>query len=74
MEILSTRLSVGDQVIIRFGREQGLKGKIIKNQSVDVYRVKIEDGTTLFFSRKGLQEENEVDAGKCLPSHSLEVQ
>jgi hypothetical protein len=52
-------LSVGDQVIIRFGRQQGLKGTIIKNQSVDVYRVKIEDGTTLFFSGKGLAKENE---------------
>ena len=54
-----TSFFVGDQVIIRFGRQQGLKGTIIKNQSADVYRVKIEDGTTLFFSGKGLAKENE---------------
>lgn len=50
------RFSVGEQVIIRFGRQQGLKGKIIKAQSPDAYQVKVEDGTVLFFSGHGLDK------------------
>ena len=52
-----TRFSVGDQVIIRYGRQQGQKGKIIKTQHADVYEVRVEDGSVLFFSGKGLDKE-----------------
>jgi hypothetical protein len=52
-----TGFSVGDQVIIRYGRQQGQKGKIIKSQRADVYEVRIEDGSVLFFSGKGLDKE-----------------
>jgi len=46
--------SVGDQVVIRFGKQQGRKGTIIKNQ-LDSYRVKLENGSILFFCEKGLE-------------------
>jgi redox-sensitive bicupin YhaK (pirin superfamily) len=52
-----THFSVGDQVIIRYGRHQGQKGKIIKSQQADVYEVRVEDGSVLFFSGKGLDKE-----------------
>ena len=51
------RFSVGDRVIIRYGRQQGQKGKIIKSQQADVYEVRVEDGSVLFFSGKGLDKE-----------------
>jgi hypothetical protein len=56
-DILMTRFSVGDQVIIRYGTHQGQKGTIIKSQQADVYEVRIEDGSVLFFSGKGLDKE-----------------
>ena len=51
------RFSVGEQVVVRFGRQQGQKATILKNQRADVYRVKIEDGSVLFFSGKGLEKQ-----------------
>jgi hypothetical protein len=52
-------LSEGEQVIIRYGRHQGQRATIIKSQVEDSYRVKVEDGTILFFSSKGLEKEKE---------------
>jgi glutamine amidotransferase-like uncharacterized protein len=54
-----TRFSEGEQVIIRYGKHQGQKAKIIKSQVGDGYRVKAEDGTVLFFTSKGLEKEKE---------------
>ena len=54
-----TRFAEGEQVIIRYGRHQGQKATIIKSQVGDAYRVKVEDGTVLFFSGKGLEKEKE---------------
>ena len=54
-----TRFSVGEQVVIRFGRHQGKKATIIKSQPADVYEVKVENGFILFFSGKGLEKEKE---------------
>jgi hypothetical protein len=51
-----TRFSVGDQVIIRYGRHQGQKAVILKSQLSDGYKVKVEDGSILFFSGKGLEK------------------
>ncbi len=52
------RFSVGEKVIIRFGKQQGQKATIIvKNEPADAYRVKAEDGTIYFFSSKGLEKE-----------------
>jgi hypothetical protein len=45
---------VGDPVIIRFGKQQGQKATILKSQPGDTYTVKIEDGSVLMFSGKGL--------------------
>jgi hypothetical protein len=56
-EILMTRFSVGDRVIILYGRHQGQKATIIKTQQTDVYEVRVEDGSVLFFSGKGLDKE-----------------
>jgi hypothetical protein len=53
---LMTHFSVGDRVSIRFGKQQGQSGTIIKSQAADAYIVKIEDGSVLFFSGKGLEK------------------
>jgi hypothetical protein len=55
--MVMTRFVEGEQVIIRFGRQQGQKARIIKSQLADVYRVKVADGSVLFFSGKGLEKE-----------------
>jgi len=54
-----TRFSEGEQVIIRYGSHQGQKAKVVKSQTKDAYRVKVEDGTVLFFTSKGLEKEKE---------------
>jgi hypothetical protein len=53
------RFSDGEQVIIRYGKHQGQKATIITSKPGDTYRVKVEDGTVLFFSGKGLEKEKE---------------
>ena len=50
-----TRFSVGDQVIIRFGKQQGQVGIILKSRAGDSHTVRIEDGSILFFTGKGLE-------------------
>jgi hypothetical protein len=52
-----TRFSVGEQVIVRFGKEQGQKARIMQSQPADVYKVKVANGSVLFFSGKGLAKE-----------------
>jgi ribosomal protein L24 len=47
--------SEGDEVVIRYGKQQGQKGVIVKTQAADVYRVKLEDGSVLFFCAKGME-------------------
>jgi hypothetical protein len=47
--------SVGDRVIIRFGKQQGQKATILKAKPGDEYTVRIEDGSVLNFSGKGLE-------------------
>jgi hypothetical protein len=54
-----TLFSEGDRVIIRFGKRQGQKGKVIESRSAHVYQVKAADGCVLFFSGKGLAREDE---------------
>ena len=49
------RFSVGDPVIIRYGKRQGRKATIVKSQPGDAYTVKVEDGIILFYSGKGLK-------------------
>jgi hypothetical protein len=56
--MVMTRFAIGEQVIIRYGRQQGKKAAIIQCQPADVYKVKVEDGSVLFFSGKGLEKEN----------------
>jgi ribosomal protein L24 len=58
-ELVMTHFSVGDQVIIRFGSHQGQKAIIMKTQPTDAYKVKVEDGSVLFFTSKGLKREKE---------------
>ncbi len=53
---MMVRFAVGEQVVIRYGKQQGQKATIITNQNSDVYKVKVEDGTVLFFSSKGLEK------------------
>jgi ribosomal protein L24 len=54
-----THFSVGDQVVIRFGKQQGQKATIIKNPKADVYKVKVDDGSIRYYSGKGLDKEQE---------------
>ncbi len=49
------RFSVGETVIIRFGKRQGRKATVLRSQLGDAYQVKAEDGVILFFSGKGLK-------------------
>jgi hypothetical protein len=49
------RFSEGDEVVIRYGKQQGQKGVIVKNQAAEVYRVRLEDGSVLFFCGKGME-------------------
>jgi len=64
-----TRFTVGEQVIVRYGRHQGQKATIIKSQPGDAYRVKVEDGTVLFFSSKGLGKGTSLN-GRFVLQHS----
>ena len=59
MEESMIHFSVGEQVIIRYGRHQGQKARIIKSLLADVYRVKEADGFVGFYSGKGLEKEKE---------------
>lgn len=54
-----THFSVGDQVVIRFGMQQGQKATIIKNPQADSYKVKVEDGSIRYYSWKGLEKGQE---------------
>ncbi len=57
-----TRFSVGEQVIIRYGRHQGQKATIIQSQEGAVYKVKAEDGFILYYSGKRLEREGVKEA------------
>jgi hypothetical protein len=47
--------SVGERVIIRYGKRQGETALILQCQPAEVYKVKTKDGAILFFSSKGLE-------------------
>jgi hypothetical protein len=49
-----THFSVGDQVIVRYGKHEGQQAVVMRCQLSDGYMVKVEDGSILFFSGKGL--------------------
>lgn len=53
------RFFVGDQVVIRFGKQQRQRATIIKNPTSDVYKVKIEDGSIRYYSGQGLEKVQE---------------
>jgi hypothetical protein len=53
------RFSVGDRVVIRYGKHQGQEARIIDRQPADVYKVQVEDGYTLFYSKEGLEKGKE---------------
>ena len=57
-----TGFSVGDQVIIRYGKHQGQKANILKCPEAHVYKVKAEDGFILYYSGKGLAKEGAFTA------------
>jgi hypothetical protein len=54
-----TRFAVGEQVVIRYGRQQGHKAIILPSRWPDAYKVRVEDGSIRFYSGKGLQQEPE---------------
>jgi ribosomal protein L24 len=51
---------VGEHVVIRWGKHQGQKARIM-TIAADVHKVKIEDGSVGFFSGKGLEKERIVN-------------
>ena len=57
-----THFSIGDRVIIRYGKHQGQKANIIKCPETHVYKVKAEDGFILYYSGKGLAKEGAFTA------------
>lgn len=58
-EFVMTCFSVGDRVVIRWGSQKGQKAKIIGSQPGDAYKVRIEDGSVLYFTGKGLEMETQ---------------
>jgi ribosomal protein L24 len=56
------RFSLGDRVIIRYGKRSGKKATVIKVQPADVYQVKAEDGAILFFSGAGIEKDTAAAA------------
>jgi len=68
-----TRYSVGDQVLIRYGRHQGHKGTILKRQPAEVYEMKGEDGVILFFSGEGLERVKEKVPHPVWPGRSSPI-
>ena len=57
---------MGEQVVIRYGRQQGLKATILKALPADAYKVRVEDGSVHFYSGKGLATER-TSAAKIAP-------
>jgi hypothetical protein len=55
-----TIFSIGDQVLIRYGLQQGKKARIIKSRRPDAYMVRVEDGSVRFYSSKGLEKESDA--------------
>jgi hypothetical protein len=55
-----TNFIVGEQVVIRYGRQQGLNATIIKNRLPDAYMVKVADGSVRFYSGRGLEKAHEA--------------
>jgi len=54
-----THFSVGDRVIIRYGKHRGQEASILKSPEPHVYKVKAVDGFILYYSGKGLKTEKE---------------
>ena len=51
------QFSLGDKVVIRYGKRQGEKARIIKSIPGDDYKVKTEHGFVLFYTGKGLEKD-----------------
>ncbi len=49
-----TRLALGEQVVIRYGRQQGMKAVVLKCLMTDGYKLRVEDGSIRYYSGKGL--------------------
>jgi hypothetical protein len=49
--------SIGEHVIIRHGERHGQHGQVVERQRAEVYKVRLGDGTTLFFCRQSLLRE-----------------
>lgn len=58
---------VGDRVTIRYGERQGQHGLVVERQPAEVYKVRLPDGTALFFSRQSLLREA-VEPSTRLPT------
>ena len=45
---------VGEQVTIRYGVRQGQEAHVVEKQPAEVYKVRLDDGSCLFFGRASL--------------------
>jgi hypothetical protein len=60
--------SIGDRVIIRHGQHKGQRAEIVAVQPAKVYKVKLSDGSFLFYSGGGLRRENAVGSERNILS------
>ncbi len=60
-----THFSVGDRVIIRYGKLQGRKAIVLKRQEAEVYVVRAEDGSVGYYTGKGLEGEKGPKQAVC---------
>jgi hypothetical protein len=56
--------SVGERVVVRYGIYQGQKATIMALGTADAYKVRVENGTVLFYSSKGLVSLAKVVSGR----------
>ncbi|HKI30348.1 MAG TPA: hypothetical protein VKA46_00555 [Gemmataceae bacterium] len=45
---------VGEGVVVRFGERRGQQGEVVEKQPADVHKVRLRDGTFLYFGSASL--------------------
>jgi hypothetical protein len=50
-----THFSLGEEVMVRYGKHQGQMAKFLKCLPANDYKVKVVDGSVCFYTGKGLK-------------------